>query len=59
MKDDCIHEKVYAQYMLTVYPPMFPWICKLCGQEGFDEGNYERQEYQEIKDKFKTPQEKT
>lgn len=35
---ECIHIKVYANYILAVSPPLFPWICQKCGTKGTDSG---------------------
>ncbi len=35
---NCNHNKVYANVILTSYPPQRPWICSICGAEGKDCG---------------------
>jgi hypothetical protein len=33
----CDHEKIYADYILTSYPPKYPWKCRLCNETGEDD----------------------
>lgn len=37
---ECQHEKVYANVHLTSNPPLKPWICRKCGAEGTDRGQF-------------------
>lgn len=32
----CEHDKVYAPYMYTSFPPKTPWICSKCLKQGAD-----------------------
>lgn len=50
---DCKHKKVYSPITLTSNPPQHPWVCKECGEEGIDMGEYIHNEYAEIKEKFR------
>lgn len=34
-----VHTKIYAQIVLTTFPPQFPWICAVCLTEGVDRGS--------------------
>jgi len=52
MSDYCDHDKVYASYMLTSDPPLYPWICRKCGAEGTDRGQPHKDEYAELKRNF-------
>lgn len=33
----CEHVKYYSQTLLTSLPPIRPWICEYCGEEGTDQ----------------------
>lgn len=52
MADECKHEKVYADYILTSNPPQYPWICRLCGETGTDHEVFSKNDYEEIKKIF-------
>lgn len=45
---ECKHEKVFANFILTSNPPQYPWVCKLCGETGVDQGLFQKNEYEEI-----------
>jgi hypothetical protein len=32
------HDRVYAAWVLTSYPPKYKWICRRCGVTGIDTG---------------------
>ena len=49
---ECIHDKVYANCVLTSNPPQYPWICKKCGEKGIDHGMDWTTEYEDLVKKF-------
>lgn len=44
----CEHHKVYSGTTLMSSPPQYPWICKKCGVEGVDRGQYKINEYEKL-----------
>lgn len=57
---ECIHIKVYANYILTSYPPVSPWICAKCGHKGQDRGSFSRgPSYDDLVRKFEKKEEVT
>lgn len=52
--EECKHEnKSYAPYVLTSYPPQYPWICRDCGKNGVDRGTIAKEnDYAAVKQKF-------
>lgn len=51
--EKCSHKKVYADFQLCSYPPQRPWICSLCGEEGYDiEQILESESYENVKKRF-------
>lgn len=53
-KEECQHDKVFSNIVLTSNPPQYPWICRKCGFEGVDRGTMYVDEYSEIKRRFGT-----
>lgn len=53
-KKACKHDKVYANWCYTVSPPIYPWICSKCGEEGQDQVKTKAtNNYEMLKRKFK------
>ena len=53
MSEGCNHVWVYANYVLTVMPPIYPKICALCGEKSSDRGTFdEGPTYDDIVKKF-------
>ena len=54
MIEKCEHDKVYAQFVLASNPPKSPWVCRKCGEQGYDTQGYTpMSEYEYILKKFK------
>ena len=53
-QEECKHEKVYSNSILTSDPPQTPWICKLCGKTGTDRSSISFQEetYEQLLERF-------
>jgi hypothetical protein len=50
---ECEHERVFAPYTLSSFPPLFPWICRKCGYRGADRGtSIDYNEYYFLDKKF-------
>ncbi|MCK5601368.1 hypothetical protein KAR91_05860 [Candidatus Pacearchaeota archaeon] len=48
------HDKVFSNIILTSNPAQYPWICRLCGFNGVDQGEYlNTNEYEGLIEKFK------
>ena len=49
------HDWVYANHVLMSNPPQYPKICRKCGKEGCDRGEFVQMgnEYEEIQRKFR------
>lgn len=47
------HDKCYCQTILLSYPPQYPWICRICGEQGVDHADVIiHNEYEELKRKW-------
>lgn len=50
----CDHDKVYADFTLTTYPPQRPWICRKCGVVGRDvDRPHAPSEYEAVRARFR------
>jgi len=46
------HKRVYGDIIHSVNPMAIPWICEICGSEGWERARVPDSRYQQLKAKY-------